>query len=75
MLFLLTTKQSLLATGFIFKNFKSQELYKTLKYALAVYYNQPETWQKIQTNGMQKDFSWNKSAREYMSLYKKLKKV
>ncbi|PIX11676.1 hypothetical protein COZ73_02010 [Candidatus Falkowbacteria bacterium CG_4_8_14_3_um_filter_36_11] len=63
------------ATGFIFKNFKSQELYKTLKYALAVYYNQPETWQKIQTNGMQKDFSWNKSAREYMSLYKKLKKV
>jgi starch synthase len=37
--------------------------------ALAVFRNEPETWRRIQTNGMAKDFSWQTSAIEYAQLY------
>jgi len=61
--------------GFSFKDFSKKALYKTLKEALDVYYNKPRSWRKLQKNGMKKDFSWNKSAREYLKLYKKLYKA
>jgi len=60
------------ANGFSFKNFNSNALYKTLDNALDVYYNAPKQWHKLQVNGMRHDFSWNKSAREYLKLYNKL---
>jgi starch synthase len=60
--------------GFSFKEFSSNTLYKTLEQALNIYYNKPKKWRKLQKNGMKKDFSWKKSAREYLKLYRKLMK-
>ena len=59
------------ATGFVFDEATSGTLMETIKRALIVY-SQPETWKQLQTSGMQKDFSWNKSAKEYMALYEQL---
>ena len=58
--------------GFVFKKFKSEELQKTLQRAINIYQNKPKIWQKIQINGMQEDFSWDKPAKEYVKLYKSL---
>ncbi|MEA3398633.1 MAG: glycogen/starch synthase [Patescibacteria group bacterium] len=58
--------------GFKFKQFSAEELYKTLEKTINIYANQPKKWQKMQINGMKKDFSWSKSAKEYLKLYKKL---
>lgn len=59
-------------TGFSFKSFSGADLYKTTAQALNTYYNKPKKWRRLQKNCMQKDFSWNKSAKEYLKLYKKL---
>jgi len=58
--------------GFVFKKFKSEELQKTLQRAINIYQNKPKIWQRIQINGMQEDFSWDKPAKEYVKLYKSL---
>jgi len=58
--------------GFKFKKFSEPEFRKTLDRALKIYYNKPEKWKRLQINCMKKDFSWDKSAREYLKLYKKL---
>ncbi len=56
-------------TGFGFKPYDSAHLLKAL--ARAVYfYKNPESWRKIIVNAMTQDFSWNRSAREYVKLYK-----
>ena len=58
--------------GFKFNDFSAEALLKTLQKALRVYYNQPKKWHSLQINGMKKNFSWDKSAKEYLKLYKKL---
>ncbi|MEA1962727.1 MAG: glycogen/starch synthase [Patescibacteria group bacterium] len=60
--------------GFLFKNVDSEEFYNCLKNALDVYYNKKDRWKKMQINGMKADFSWDRSAKEYLKLYKKLNK-
>jgi starch synthase len=59
------------ATGFVFNEATSGTLMETIKRALIVY-SQPETWKQLQSSGMQKDYSWNKSAKEYNALYEQL---
>ncbi len=58
--------------GFSFIDFSPEKLFQALKKALNIYYSKPKKWQKIQKNGMKRDFSWNKSAKEYLKLYSKL---
>ena len=58
--------------GFSFKNVSKAEFYESLKEALDVYYESPEKWQEMVKKVMQEDFSWDKSAKEYVKLYKKL---
>ena len=59
-------------TGFIFKEFSSEALLKTLAKAIKIYQTDPKKWLIMQQQGMKKDFSWNKSAKEYLKLYRKL---
>ncbi len=59
------------ATGFVFNEATSGTLMETIKRALIVY-SQPKTWNQLQTSGMHKDYSWNKSAQEYIALYDQL---
>ena len=35
-------------------------------------YGFSELWSQLQLNGMQKDYSWLRSAKEYQSLYEQL---
>jgi starch synthase len=57
-------------TGFVFKNYDSDELLEAIKRALRVYQDS-EAWTKLMKNGMQKDFSWQASAKKYEDLYQK----
>jgi starch synthase len=58
--------------GFVFNKVSSEEFRDALESALKVYYFDKPRWQQLQVAGMTADFSWNKSAREYKMLYKKL---
>ena len=59
-------------TGFTFKKYSGQELYKTINKALESYYKNKPLWLKLQINDLKQDFSWNKPAHEYLKLYKKM---
>lgn len=56
------------ATGFVFGPAEPGALQEALDQALA-HYHQPEAWLHIMQNGMQEDFSWEQSARQYQALY------
>jgi starch synthase len=59
------------ASGIIFNEANSSSLLEAMKRAL-ILYSIPDTWKKIQTNAMKKDFSWQRSAEQYLALYENL---
>lgn len=59
-------------TGFSFANYNAHELLDTLRYAMHTYYGDKKAWNGIVRRGMQQNFSWESSAREYEKLYEKL---
>ncbi len=58
-------------TGFVFVNKTVKSFNGTLRRAIQTYPDR-ERWRKLQKAGMAQDFSWNRSARQYLDLYKKL---
>jgi starch synthase len=56
-------------TGFLFVDASARALQATIERAIGAYHD-PGTWQQIVRRGMIADFSWEKSARDYLSLYK-----
>ncbi|MDP3687844.1 MAG: glycogen synthase GlgA, partial [Sulfurimicrobium sp.] len=62
------------ATGFIFRHTTTHGLNECIHRALDLFRDQPDIWRKIQANGMRRDFSWNRSAEEYMALYEMILK-
>ncbi len=58
-------------TGFVFEPYTADAFYSAIDRALSAYADQ-RIWQKIQLNGMVKDFSWQHSAQLYRKLYQKL---
>jgi starch synthase len=69
-----TTPRTLLegtATGFVFENTNQAEFLACVLRALLVYQDK-KTWQKIQNNGMLKEFSWEASAARYLKIYQAL---
>ncbi|MDR1560239.1 MAG: glycogen synthase GlgA [Clostridiales bacterium] len=59
-------------TGFMFDDYVASGMMWAVKEALRVYYDK-NNWEKIMRNGMLCDFSWDKSAGKYITLYEKLK--
>ena len=59
------------ANGFKFENADSYDFMESLKKALKIFKNEKK-WRELQLRGMNADFSWKRSAREYMSLYRKM---
>jgi starch synthase len=59
------------ANGFSFQEDKSQALGETLRRACDLF-RRPETWTKLIQTGMRQDWSWSRSAREYVKLYQKI---
>jgi len=57
-------------TGFIFEKFDNRAFYGAMVRAIETY-RYPEFWRDIQKRAMKADFSWTKSAREYVELFKK----
>lgn len=66
------TADKILGNGFLFSEKKSEALLSSIIQALAVYTEKPNSWKVLQTNAMKTDFSWNRSAKEYVELYKSL---
>ncbi|NLJ94736.1 MAG: starch synthase, partial [Clostridiaceae bacterium] len=56
-------------TGFSFSNINAHEFLFAIKNALDVYRNNPEAWEQLIRQAMSGDFSWEKSANEYLDLY------
>ncbi len=57
-------------TGFVFHPNEPQVLSQTIHRAMCVYTDQ-RRWRGLQLRGMAMDFSWERSARDYLSLYQK----
>jgi starch synthase len=58
-------------TGFLFDALSSNALLDAVRRAAAAF-ARPELWSALVKNAMTEDFSWDASAREYATLYKKI---
>lgn len=58
--------------GFVFDNYKKEELVKTMEKAIRAFKDKKE-WAGLMQNAMQSNFSWNESAKKYLTLYEKAK--
>jgi starch synthase len=61
--------QAKTATGFVFDRYSVEALENCLHQACEVFRHQPDTWKQIVETGMQQDWSWLRSAREYELVY------
>jgi starch synthase len=59
--------------GFLFAEYLPRVLMETLSSALAAYPNK-KIWTRLQKNGMRADVSWDRSAGEYVKMYRKLRR-
>jgi starch synthase len=59
-------------TGFLFAEYHPRAFLDTLRAALAAYPNK-KIWTRLQKNGMRVDFSWDRSAGEYVKMYERLR--
>jgi starch synthase len=58
--------------GFSFVNYNAHELLFTVQGAVGIYYNNKSEWDKICQNAYTGDFSWDRSANEYIKIYESL---
>jgi starch synthase len=58
-------------TGFKFWESTPLSLYYTIGWAISTFYDRKHHMKELIQNGMDQDFSWNKSAVEYVKLYQK----
>lgn len=62
------------STGFLFEQATPQDMASTLEAAIETYADR-RRWPFLQKRGMQKDFSWKKSAARYFKLYQSMVKA
>jgi starch synthase len=58
--------------GFTFFNYNAHDMLHTIERAAEYYHNQRSIWNNLQERGMHGDYSWNRSAQEYLKLYESL---
>ena len=58
-------------TGFVFEKYQASALIEAMERAIAAW-QEPKRWQQLVKTAMRQDFSWKRSAREYLGVYKKL---
>jgi starch synthase len=59
--------------GFLFAEYHPAAMMRALGAALAAYPNK-KIWTRLQKNGMRADFSWDRSAGEYVKMYQQLRR-
>ena len=62
------------ATGFRFIPYSAEALLEAVRRALDLYRSRPDDWLRLAQNGMRQDWSWQRSAREYVQLYERLQR-
>src|SRR5262249_12584315 len=70
-----TTEETLVSsepTGFRFQAYTPQALAATVRWAVHIYHDRPETFLRIVRNGMRADWSWDRAAAEYEKIYERL---
>ena len=55
-------------TGFVFEDYDSEELFKTIKRARNIF-DKKKVWSKLISDGMAQDYSWENSAKKYLKIY------
>jgi starch synthase len=68
--FVLRTQQG---TGFKFDSYEGKALLECIRAALRIFRDE-QAWRALQTNGMNKDYSWKTSASAYVTLYEAAKR-
>ena len=58
-----------LGDGFSFSEYSSQDLYLAVLHAVRTYLGDPDTFAALRERCMIKDFSWSKSAGQYLQMY------
>jgi starch synthase len=58
-------------TGFVFRAYRPDALMEALTRALTLF-GDTRKWKALQVTGMQQDFSWDRSAREYVKIYERV---
>jgi len=66
-------KETGTGNGFVFEHYSADGLIWAVNQALDTYYEGGETWNTVVRNAMNSNFSWDKSAEEYIRLYEFLK--
>ena len=56
--------------GFTFAHYNAHDMLHVIYQALELYYTNREAFNKLQQRGMTADFSWKRSAQEYMRIYR-----
>jgi starch synthase len=56
-------------TGFMFDDLTPQAVYNTVGWAVWAYYNRRPQIEAMRLRGMEKDFSWERSASRYIEMY------
>jgi starch synthase len=70
-----TTEESLVSgepTGFRFQAYTAQALAATVRWAVHIYHDRPDTFLRIIRNGMKADWSWDRAAAGYEKIYNRL---
>ena len=55
--------------GFAFSDYQAKDLYLAIQKAVKLYFSNEEMFDKLRKRCMEKDFSWNKSAQQYQSMF------
>jgi len=55
--------------GFVFTNYDSSDLLRAVHDAVELYCENPDAFARLRRRAMQSDFSWGRSAREYLRIY------
>jgi starch synthase len=59
------------ATGFAFEQPTAHALLDAVRRALRTYTREPQVWRQLVATGMRQDFSWERGARAYQTLYRR----
>lgn len=55
--------------GFTFRKIQTADFFEAFNRAVDTYRDEPGTWLEMVKRGLRSDFSWNRSANEYLKLY------
>ena len=56
-------------TGFTFANYSSADMLHVLREAVYLYKDYPDAFARLRRRAMERDFSWNRSAGDYLKIY------